>query len=208
LRFFFWIKKDFVLFEWLAKRRRKKLMAAPFPEAWEDIVRRNVGHYCMLNGVERAHLRALIQVFIAEKHWVGAGGLFMTDEIRVTISAQACLLLLGLPHNYYQNVQTIVVYQSTVVPPPRRFGFFEVPLAPVEPNHPIIGQVFSRDRSSSSGMRRSAAAVIPNQVIMSFITNSPTNWICWMAELTEHLRSGAGRNIATGFEHARGNIFA
>jgi Mlc titration factor MtfA (ptsG expression regulator) len=132
------------LFEWLAKRRRKKLMAAPFPEAWEDIVRRNVGHYCMLNGVERAHLRALIQVFIAEKHWVGAGGLFMTDEIRGTISAQACLLLLGLPHNYYQNVQTIVVYPSTVVPPPRRFGFFEVPLAPVEPNHPIIGQAFQQ----------------------------------------------------------------
>lgn len=96
----------------------------------------------MLNAAERAHLCELIQVFIAEKYWEGAGGLLLTDEIRVTISAQACLLLLGLPHNYYQNVQSIIVYPSTVVPPQRRPGFFENTLAPVEPSRPIIGQAF------------------------------------------------------------------
>ena len=132
------------MFQWLANRRRKKLTATPFPSAWEDIIRRNVGHYCMLNDAERAHLRALIQVFIVEKYWEGAGGLIITDEIRVTISAQACLLLLGLPHNYYHNVQTIIVYPSTVVPPPRRLGFFEIALAPVEVSHPIIGQAFQQ----------------------------------------------------------------
>jgi Mlc titration factor MtfA (ptsG expression regulator) len=132
------------LFQWFANRRRKKLTATQFPLAWEDIIRRNVGHYCMLNDTERAHLRALIQVFIAEKYWEGAGGLIITDEIRVTISAQACLLLIGLPHNYYQNVETIIVYPSTVVPPPRRLGFFEIALAPVETSHPIIGQAFQQ----------------------------------------------------------------
>lgn len=132
------------MFQWFANRRRKKLTATQFPLAWEDIIRRNVGHYCMLNDTERAHLRALIQVFIAEKYWEGAGGLIITDEIRVTISAQACLLLIGLPHNYYQNVETIIVYPSTVVPPPRRLGFFEIALAPVETSHPIIGQAFQQ----------------------------------------------------------------
>ena len=90
--------------------RRKKLTQAPFPPLWEDILRRNVAHYCMLEDAGRTHLRALIQVFIAEKNWEGAGGLELTDEIRVTISAQACLLLLGLPHNYYRNVESIIVY--------------------------------------------------------------------------------------------------
>ncbi|MBN1364573.1 MAG: zinc-dependent peptidase [Syntrophaceae bacterium] len=136
--------KDFILFRWFVNRRRKKLMAAPFPSEWEDIIRRNVGHYCMLNDVERSQLRALIQVFISEKDWVGAGELILTDEIRVTISAHACLLLLGLPHNYYHNVQTIIVYPSTVFPPPRRLGFFEVALAPVEFSKPIIGQAFQQ----------------------------------------------------------------
>jgi Mlc titration factor MtfA (ptsG expression regulator) len=132
------------MFQWLSNHRRKKLMRAPFPPAWEEIVQHNVAHYCMLDDAERALLHALIQVFIAEKYWEGAGGLTLTDEIRVTISAQACLLLLGLPHNYYQNVLTIIVYPSTVVPPQRKLGFFETPLAPVEDAHPIIGQAFQQ----------------------------------------------------------------
>jgi Mlc titration factor MtfA (ptsG expression regulator) len=132
------------MFQWFSNHRRKKLMRPPFPPAWEEIVQHNVAHYCMLEDPERAHLRALIQVFIAEKYWEGAGGLTLTDEIRVTISAQACLLLLGLPHNYYRNVFTIIVYPSTVVPPQRKPGFFETALAPVEGAHPIIGQAFQQ----------------------------------------------------------------
>jgi Mlc titration factor MtfA (ptsG expression regulator) len=128
------------MFDWFRERRRKKLTRAPFPPLWEDIIHRNVAHYCILDDAERAHLRALIQVFIAEKYWEGAGGLELTDEIRVTISAQACLLLLGLPHNYYQNVESIIVYPSTVVPPQRKPGFFENTFTPVELAHPIIGQ--------------------------------------------------------------------
>jgi len=133
-----------LLFGWFAHRRRNKLIQEPFPPAWEDILHRNVAHYCMLDDIERAHLRALIQVFIAEKDWEGCGGLELTDEIRVTISAQACLLLLGVPHNYYQNVETIIVYPSTVVPPQRKIGFFETALAPIEESHPIIGQAFQQ----------------------------------------------------------------
>jgi Mlc titration factor MtfA (ptsG expression regulator) len=132
------------MFRWFIDRRRKKLTRAPFPPLWEDIIRRNVAHYCMLDDAERAHLRALIQVFTAEKHWEGAGGLELTDEILVTISAQACLLLLGLPHNYYQNVESIIVYPSTVVPPQRKPGFFENISTPVEIAQPIIGQAFRR----------------------------------------------------------------
>jgi MtfA peptidase len=130
------------LFSWFADKHRKKLTAAPFPAVWEDILRRNVAHYCLLNVDERAQLHALIHVFIAEKDWEGAGGLDLTDEIRVTISAQACLLLLGIPHNYYRNVESIIVYPSTVLPPPRKLGFFETALEPVELSHPIIGQAF------------------------------------------------------------------
>jgi len=129
---------------WFTTRRRRKLTSETFPPGWEEIIRRNVAHYCMLNEEERARLQALVQVFIAEKYWEGAGGLVLDDEIRVTISAQACLLLLGLAHNYYRNVQTIIVYPSTVVPPPRKPGAFEVVTAPIEPGHPILGQAFQQ----------------------------------------------------------------
>jgi Mlc titration factor MtfA (ptsG expression regulator) len=132
------------MFQWFANRRRKKLTAVPFPAAWEEIVKLNVAHYCMLEDAQRAHLRALIQVFIAEKDWEGCGGLILNDEIRVTISAQACLLLLNLPHNYYSNVESIIVYPSTVLPPPRKAGFFETSFAPMEEAPPIIGQAFQQ----------------------------------------------------------------
>ena len=130
------------MFGWFRERRRKKLTQGIFPSAWEEIIRQNVAHYCMLGDAERAHLRALIQVFIAEKNWEGAGGLELDDEIRVTISAQACLLILGVPHNYYQNVQSIIVYPSTVVPPQRKLGSFEITIAPMDIERPIIGQAF------------------------------------------------------------------
>jgi len=112
------------MFRWFTDRRRKKLTQAPFPSLWEDIIRRNVAHYCMLEDAERAHLRALVQVFVTEKNWEGAGGLELTDEIRVTISAQACLLLLDLPHNYYRNVESIIVYPSTRCSASTPSGFF------------------------------------------------------------------------------------
>lgn len=132
------------MFNWLENRRRRKLTHAPFPPAWEDVLRRNVTHYCMLDDAERARLRALIQVFLAEKNWEGCGGLELTDEIRVTVSAQACLLLLGIPHDYYRNVQTILVYPSTVISPQRKPGYFETVLEPLEAPHPILGEAFEQ----------------------------------------------------------------
>ncbi len=132
------------MLHWLRDRRRAEARKRPFPPDWEAFVRANVAHYCMLDDAERAELRAMIQVFLEEKHWEGCGGLDLTDEIRVTISAQACLLQLGLPHDYYSDVESILVYPSTVVPPERRPGVFERVDRPVEPSVPILGQAFTR----------------------------------------------------------------
>lgn len=130
------------MFNWLTKKRRKRIIETPFPDSWEEIIQHNVAHYCMLDDDERSHLQDLIQVFISEKTWEGAGGLEITHEIQVTISAQACLLLLGLEHNFYQNVESIIVYPSTVISPQRQPGFFENTITPVEPEQPILGQAF------------------------------------------------------------------
>ncbi len=134
--------QDIAMFNWFRSRRRKKLMQVPFPALWEEIIKRNVVHYSMLDESEQTHLKHLIQVFISEKYWEGAGGLELDDEIKVTISAQACLLLLGLPHNYYKNVMSIIVYPSTVVPPKRKRGFFENSMTVENENQPILGQAF------------------------------------------------------------------
>src|SRR5207344_3428534 len=66
----------------------------------------------------------LTQVLIAQKTWEGCGGLEVTDEMRVTIAAQACLLVLELPHRMYRDVDSILVYPSAVMRPARAPGVF------------------------------------------------------------------------------------
>src|SRR5690606_9178943 len=72
------------------------------------------------------------------------GGLEMTDEIRVTVAGQACLLILGLDHDLYRRVESILVYPSTVVAPPPPVGFGVVHTAPPPGSMPVLGQAFSR----------------------------------------------------------------
>lgn len=99
-----------MLFSWLENRRREHIRAEPFPEAWIGYLRKNVVHYEHLTEAERTRLHGDIHVFVAEKHWEGCGGLVMTEEIAVTIAAQAMLLVLGMEHNYFDRVLSILVY--------------------------------------------------------------------------------------------------
>src|SRR4030042_5057439 len=76
------------------KRRRNRLAAQQFPAEWLAIIERNVPFYRLLPHAEQKELQRHIQIFIGEKRFEGCGGLKITDEIKVTIAAQACVLLL------------------------------------------------------------------------------------------------------------------
>ena len=101
---------------------RNSIRTAPFPARWEEHLHKNVPHYAYLSETEREVLQGDLRLFIADKHWEGCGGLELTDEIQVTIAAQACLLTLCLPHNLYPNVRSIFVYPSTFVARRRTVG--------------------------------------------------------------------------------------
>lgn len=129
-----------MLFSWLTRRRRAHILESGFPAVWEAIVARNVSHWALLDEGERARLRDLVQVFVAEKHWEGCGGLEMTDEVRVTVAAEACLLLLGRDHDLFDDVESILVYPSTVVAAERQQGMFERGGAVIEESEALLGQ--------------------------------------------------------------------
>jgi MtfA peptidase len=125
---------------WLTERRRRHILESPFPPAWEEILHRNVAAYALLSDDERARLRDLAQVFIAEKSWEGCGGLELSDEIRVTIAGQACLLLVGRgDHDLFRPLISILVYPSAVKLPERRLRTFERPTGPQPPAETVIG---------------------------------------------------------------------
>jgi len=55
---------------------------------------------------------------MAEKNWEGALGFDVTDEVKVTISARASMLTVAFPkHDYFPNVQTIIVYPAAYTAP-------------------------------------------------------------------------------------------
>ncbi|MEO1991274.1 MAG: M90 family metallopeptidase [Pirellulales bacterium] len=103
------------MFAWLRQRRRRALREQPFPSTWDEFIRRNVQQVQWLDETERQYLREWIAVFIAEKYFEGCGGLEVTDEIRVTIAAQAGLIVLGFHNEYFESLRSIIVYPSDYV---------------------------------------------------------------------------------------------
>ncbi|MDQ6690805.1 MAG: zinc-dependent peptidase [Gemmatimonadota bacterium] len=101
-----------MVFDLFKSRRRTRLLAQPAPPAWRGILERNLPIFARLSAADQAELLGHTQIFVAEKHFEGAGGLELTDEIRVTIAGQACLLLLHRETNYYPELITILVYPS------------------------------------------------------------------------------------------------
>jgi Mlc titration factor MtfA (ptsG expression regulator) len=107
------------MFSFFRDRRRRKLLAEPFPPYWDAVLKRNVGHYPRLAPAEQARLRDTTRILVAEKQWESAGGLHVTEEMKVTIAAQAALLVLGVGHEYYTRVPSVVVYPGAFRTPNR-----------------------------------------------------------------------------------------
>src|SRR5262249_14662822 len=89
---------------------------------WIGYLRQNVSIYALLTAAEQERLHNDMRVFLAEKNWEGCRGLVITDEIKVTISAQACILLLGLQHDYFSQVKSILVYPTAFQNPNEHLG--------------------------------------------------------------------------------------
>src|ERR1700730_10650400 len=99
-----------MIFSWLRQRRRRRILARPFPAEWLRYLDENVAAYRLLSGAEQAKLRDDLRVFVAERRWEACGGLEMSDEVKVTTAAQACLMALGLEDDCYDRVTSILVY--------------------------------------------------------------------------------------------------
>lgn len=99
------------------KYQRRKLMAQPFPASWRAILKQRLPYFRALPADLQLQLKKHMQVFIAEKQYIGCDGLEVTDEMRVTIAAQACLLLLNRPNYYYPKLNSILLYPAAFVVP-------------------------------------------------------------------------------------------
>jgi hypothetical protein len=104
---------------WLQPRwqdaRRERLRARPFPAAWRTILRRRVPLYRRLPADLQRQLREHVLVFLAEKRFIGCAGMRIDDDVRVTIAAQAALLLLNRPARCFDALRQVLVYPGAFV---------------------------------------------------------------------------------------------
>jgi len=91
-------------------RHRNHVMQRPFPAEWETVLQKNMALYRHLPPELRDQLHKDILVFMAEKDFEGCGGLMVTEEMKVTIAGEACLLLLNRKPTFYPNLKSILLY--------------------------------------------------------------------------------------------------
>jgi len=101
--------------------RRQRIARRPFPAAWRDIVRRRVPLVSALPAAQQLLLKNRIQVLLAEVPFIGCAGLEVSDEMRITIAAQAAFLLLGRGGSF-GNLREVLVYPGHFVVPRSEVG--------------------------------------------------------------------------------------
>lgn len=97
-------------------RRRRLLRRETLPDAlWSQAVAA-VPVLRRLTDTGLARLRPLTLIFLHEKDITPAAGAKLTEDIRVCIAAQACLPILNLSLDYYDDWSSLIVYPQEFVP--------------------------------------------------------------------------------------------
>lgn len=95
--------------------KQRRVRARPFPTQWQTTLSKRLPFIAHFPQELQDKLQYLIKSFIADKQFIGCAGLQVDDDMRVTIAAQACLLVLNQPDNHYRNLRSILIYPTTFV---------------------------------------------------------------------------------------------
>ncbi len=100
-----------MIFSWLKNRRRREILQGPFPDRWQGFIDRNLRHARHLPEGWRQRYLDRIRIMVAEKNWEGGNQLEVTDEMKVTVSALACVLIAAVEEEYcWDGVQSIIIF--------------------------------------------------------------------------------------------------
>ena len=116
--------------------RHRRLHGQPFPAAWRKLLQKKWALYRHLPPPLQKRLQGMIQVMLADVPFVGCDGLVVTDDMRVMVAAQACLLVLERPGPPYPELRQVLLYPGPFV---------------VDAQHPQPGGVISQGREVRLG---------------------------------------------------------
>ena len=106
-------------FPWSRERKRRELLAAPFPSEWREWINQDAAYYAALTAAERETLESVTRLLLAEKNWEGIGDIEVTQRMQVTVAAQAAVLVLERDYDDYAHVESILLYPAVYSTPQR-----------------------------------------------------------------------------------------
>jgi Mlc titration factor MtfA (ptsG expression regulator) len=95
--------------------RRERIRRQPFPRAWRAILQREMPLFRRLPAALQLQLKKHVQVLLAEKAFIGCGGLVVTERMRVLVAAQAGLLLLNRRNDFFPRLRQVLLYPAPFV---------------------------------------------------------------------------------------------
>ena len=101
--------------QWLRDLFAREKLQIP-DQLWRDCIAK-LPFLDRLSDDDLARLKGLSEIFLHRKSISGAAGLEVSNDIAVMISAQACLLILNLTLDLYDDMPGVVVYPSEFIVP-------------------------------------------------------------------------------------------
>ncbi len=105
----------FYLRKYVRRARREKLFKMPLDVTRIAILQKYVTIYSKLPITLREELHGHINIFLDEKRFIGNLGVELTDEIRVVVAGNACLLLLQGNKRRFTGFSSILIYPNVYI---------------------------------------------------------------------------------------------
>jgi Mlc titration factor MtfA (ptsG expression regulator) len=96
-------------------QRLRRLATEPLEPQLLKLLRQHIPLYERMPPELQLRLQGLVNVFLNDKNFFGSGGLEITDEMRLTVAGNACLLLLNRDNPCFPGSGTILIYPHTIV---------------------------------------------------------------------------------------------
>ena len=97
------------------RMRILRIQKQAFPAPWQETLIERLPFVTKIPTAEQEQLKFLIKAFLADKKFYGCAGQEIDDDIRVTVAAQACLLIMNQGRTPYPDLDSILIYPSTFV---------------------------------------------------------------------------------------------
>ena len=98
-----------------SKKRLKNFENVQLPQHYENMLQR-FRPYGFLNPEEKKRFHSKFLYFLEDKVFNGVGDLVITEEMKVFIAAEACLMITNLPGGVYPGLKNIYIMEDVFIP--------------------------------------------------------------------------------------------